>query len=204
MEPIAIEVLNAYHERLKSERAQSRESRPAGASTDHLMLAVGPDTGQVLNAIAGSLVKPNILELGTSFGYSTLWLADGVRRSGGKVTTIEQLEHKSAYAKEQIRVAGLDEYVDFMVGDALEIIDSLTQTFDLVLVDLWKDLYIPCLERFYPKLNHGAVVVADNIIRPGGENARAYQEAVRNKPGMQSVLLPVGTGIEISRLERSS
>ncbi|WP_322092563.1 O-methyltransferase [Paraburkholderia bannensis] len=202
MEQIAIDVLNAYHERLKAERAQPRESRLAGVSRDNLMLAVGPDTGQVLNSLAGSLPQPNILELGTSFGYSTLWLADGARRSGGKVTTIEQLEHKSAYAKEQLRLAGLDSYVEFIVGDALEVIDSLPQMFDLVLVDLWKDLYVPCLERFYPKLKSGAIVVADNIIRPGGENARAYQNAIRSKAGMQSVLLPVGTGIEISRLEQ--
>lgn len=201
MQQSALEVLNAYHERIRIERAQPREARQAAESRDHLMLAVGPDTGQVLNAIAGSLTSPSILEIGTSMGYSTLWLADGARRSGGKVTTIEQLEHKSAYAREQMRAAGLDEYVDFMVGDALTIIESLPQRFDLVLLDLWKDLYVPCLERFYPKLNPGAVVVADNIIRPGGENARLYQEAVRNKPGMRSVLLPVGTGIEVSRLE---
>ena len=99
-------------------------------------------------------------------------------------------------------LAGLDSYVEFIVGDALEVIDSLPQMFDLVLVDLWKDLYVPCLERFYPKLKNGAIVVADNIIRPGGENARAYQNAIRSKVGMQSVLLPVGTGIEISRLEQ--
>ncbi|OBR50048.1 methyltransferase [Paraburkholderia tropica] len=194
-------VLDAYHERMQLERAQPRTSRQGGKSTDHLMLAVGPDTGRVLNIIAGSLDKPNILELGTSFGYSTLWLADGARRGGGKVTTIEQLEHKSAYAKECIRAAGLEDYVDFMVGDALDTIDALPQKFDLVLVDLWKDLYVPCLDRFYPKLNAGAIIVADNIVRPGGDNARLYQEAVRQKPGMQSILLPVGTGIEVSRFE---
>lgn len=202
MQQAAREVLDAYHERLKVERAQPREARQSAGARDHLMLAVGPDTGQVLNAIAGSLEQPNILEIGTSFGYSTLWLADGASRSGGKVTTIEQLDHKSAYAKQQLHAAGLGEYVEFIVGDALDVIESLPQTFDLVLLDLWKDLYVPCLERFYPKLNSGAVVVADNIIRPGGENARRYQEAVRSKPGMQSVLLPVGTGIEVSRLER--
>lgn len=59
------------------------------------------------------------------------------------------------------------------------------------------------LERFYPKLNSGAIVVADNMIHPGGEEARRYSRAVRTKPEMTSILLPVGTGLEISRFEPS-
>ncbi|MCC4622480.1 hypothetical protein LL965_21355 [Xanthomonas cassavae CFBP 4642] len=56
-----------------------------------------------------------------------------------------------------------------------------------------------CLEAFYPKLNPGAIIVADNMIRPGSEYVRAYCRAIRAKPGIKSVLLPVGTGIEVSR-----
>lgn len=70
-----------------------------------------------------------------------------------------------------------------------------------MLLDLWKDLYVPSLEAFYPRLNPGAIIVADNMIRPGGDNARAYSQAVRAKPGITSVLLPVGTGIEVSRYD---
>ena len=71
-----------------------------------------------------------------------------------------------------------------------------------MLVDLWKDLYVPCLEAFYPKLNPGAIVVADNMRVPDPVAAKRYQDAVRAKPGMTSVTLPVGSGIEISRFER--
>ena len=70
---------------------------------------------------------------------------------------------------------------------------------DFVLLDLWKDLYSPCLDAFYPRLNAGAIIVADNMLRPGGELMQRYADAVRAKPGMSSVLLPVGTGIEVSR-----
>ena len=88
-----------------------------------------------------------------------------------------------------------------MYGDAVALIEQLPAGLDFVLVDLWKDLYVPCLEAFYPKLNPGAIVVADNMLRPGGEEVQHYRRAVRAKPGMTSVLLPVGTGIEVSRYE---
>jgi predicted O-methyltransferase YrrM len=72
---------------------------------------------------------------------------------------------------------------------------------DFVLLDLWKDLYVPSLEAFYPKLNPGAIIVADNMLHPGGEEVKRYGKAVRAKPGLASVLLPVGSGLEISRFE---
>lgn len=101
--------------------------------------------------------------------------------------------------------AGLAEYIDFKVGDAVALIRESADRFDFILLDLWKELYVPCLEAFYPKLNPGAIVVADNMIFPGGDGVARYGRAVRELPGMTSVLLPVGSGIEVSRFEvRSS
>ena len=97
--------------------------------------------------------------------------------------------------------AGLADYIDFKVGDALDLIAEYDAGIDFVLLDLWKDMYVPCLEAFYPKLNPGAIIVADNMIRPGGPDIAAYAEAVRAKPKIRSVLLPVGSGIEISRFD---
>ena len=168
---------------------------------DQLLLAVGPETGRLLNILARSLAKPNILELGTSYGYSGIWLAEAARARGGRVTTMELADYKSKHAREMSAKAGLAEYVDFKVGDAVKLIGELPLRFDFVLVDLWKDMYVPCLEAFYPKLNPGAIVVADNMRVPDPVAAKRYQEAVRAKPGMTSVMLPVGSGIEISRFE---
>jgi predicted O-methyltransferase YrrM len=97
--------------------------------------------------------------------------------------------------------AGLTSHIDFKVGDAVEMISELAVGVDFVLVDLWKDLYVPCLEAFYPKLNPGAIIIADNMIRPGNEDVQAYGGAIRAKAGITSVLLPVGSGIEVSRYE---
>jgi len=194
-------VLDTYHARIAEEHAQARPDSPSDDWRDKQLLAVGPETGQLINIIARSLKTPNLLEIGTSYGYSGIWLGDAARASGGRLTTLELHDYKSAYAREMAARAGVADHIDFQVGDALALIDALPAGIDFVLLDLWKDLYTPCLDAFYPKLNPGAIIVADNILYPGGESVRAYARAVRAKPGMTSVLLPVGTGIEISRYE---
>jgi len=196
-------VLDAYHERMDEERNSPREEAPDGrdGGQDQRMRAVGPNTGRLLNILARSLEAPTILELGTSFGYSGIWLAEAARATGGRLITMELHGYKSAHARAMAEKAGLAGHVDFRVGDAVAMIGDLAGKIDFVLVDLWKDLYLPCLEAFYPKLNPGAIVVADNMIRPGNEDVRRYGRAVRALPGMTSVLLPVGSGIEVSRYE---
>jgi len=194
-------VLDTYHARIAEEHAQARPDSPSDDWRDKQLLAVGPETGQLINIIARSLKTPNLLEIGTSYGYSGIWLGDAARASGGRLTTLELHDYKSAYAREMAARAGVADHIDFQVGDALALIDALPAGIDFVLLDLWKDLYTPCLDAFYPKLNPGAIIVADNILYPGGESVQAYARAVRAKPGMTSVLLPVGTGIEISRYE---
>ena len=196
-------VLAAYHARMhddKKARQQPHAAR-AGDWRDKALLAVGPDTGQLINTLARSLDAPTILELGTSYGYSGIWLAEAARATGGRLITMELADFKSAHARELASMAGLAGHIDFKVGDALQMIAELPMGIDFVLVDLWKDLYVPCLEAFYPKLNPGAIIVADNMLRPGNEEVKRYGRAVRARPGITSVLLPVGSGIEISRFE---
>ncbi|MEK1895802.1 MAG: class I SAM-dependent methyltransferase [Rhizobium sp.] len=195
------DVLEAYHVMIRKEQSSPRALPPGGrdGGQDMRLRAVGRDTGQLVNILAKSLKEPFILELGTSFGYSGIWLAEAARASGGKLMTMELHEYKSAHAKEMATKAGLADWIDFRIGDAVQMIRELTDGIDFVLVDLWKDLYLPCLEAFYPKLNPGAIVVADNMLRPGDENVRQYGAAIRAKSGITSVLLPVGSGIEVSR-----
>ena len=202
-------VLAGYEQRIREEH-EGRARRTSGAVTDpaigadwadQLLLAVGPDTGRFINILARSLTAPTILELGTSFGYSGIWLAEAARATGGRVVTMELAEHKSAYARARSAEAGLVDHIDFQVGDAVALIEALPHGIDFILVDLWKDLYEPCLNAFYPKLNPGAIIVADNMIFPGGEDVARYGRAIRAKPGITSVLLPVGQGIEVSRYE---
>ena len=204
MDDLIQPVLELYHARIASEKQQrltSPDALIAPDGQDLRMRAVGPQSGQLLNILARSLEKPTILELGTSYGYSGIWLAEAARATGGRVITMEMHDYKSAYARDMATRAGLAQWIDFRVGDAVQMIGELEDTIDFVLVDLWKDLYVPCLEAFFPKLRQGAIIVADNMIRPGDEGIQRYKEAVRAKPGIRSVLVPVGQGLEISRLE---
>jgi predicted O-methyltransferase YrrM len=193
-------VLDAYHELIREERSKPRET-PSADGQDRRLRAVGPDTGRLINILARSLAGPTILELGTSYGYSGIWLAEAARATGGRLIPMELHDYKAAFARDMAMKAGLADHIDFKVGDAVQMIAELPIKVDFVLVDLWKDLYTPCLEAFYPKLNPGAIIVADNMLRPGNEGVKRYGSAVRAKPGITSVLLPVGTGIEISRFE---
>ncbi|MCT7376708.1 O-methyltransferase [Chelativorans salis] len=193
-------VLDAYHGLIQKQRQSLQQGRPE-TGEDRRFLAIGPQTGRLINILARSLKAPNILELGTSYGYSGIWLAEAARATEGRLITMEMHDYKSAFAQDMAAKAGLADYVDFKVGDAVQLIDGLTVGLDFVLVDLWKDLYVPCLEAFYPKLNPGAIIVADNMLRPGGENVMHYGRVVRKMPGITSVLLPVGSGIEVSRYQ---
>jgi predicted O-methyltransferase YrrM len=199
-------VLELYNQRMRDEQAMRRGGGGPGSpglGIDQFLLAVGPETGQLINILAKSLKAPHILEIGTSYGYSGIWLAEAARAAGGRLTTLELQDYKSAYAREMSAKAGLAEHVDFKVGDALEAIAAMPAGIDFVLLDLWKDMYTPCLEAFYPKLNPGAIIVADNMTRPGGEGIARYAKAIRAMPDMDSVLLPVGSGIEVSRFRAS-
>jgi predicted O-methyltransferase YrrM len=199
-------VLDEYHLRMQSEGPRMRRASEDGTFRqiiDELLLPVGPESGRMINILAKSLEAPTILELGTSYGYSTIWLAEAARASGGRVVTMELSEKKSAYARDMAKKAGLEGFVDFRVGDALKLIDELPHGIDFVLVDLWKNLYVPCLEAFYPKLNSGAIIASDNMIEPASEHEAVmrYQQVLRAKAKISSILVPVGSGVEISRFD---
>lgn len=168
---------------------------------DDFLISIGRHTGQLLNILIKGAKARNILEIGTSYGHSTVWLAEAARATGGKVVTIDEKANKQEYARGMLARAGLGGHVDFRLGDARDLIAALPGPFDFVLVDLWKDLYIPCFDLFYRKLSSGALIAADNMIWPESsrENALAYRKHIRSKPSIDSILLDVGSGIELSR-----
>ena len=196
-------ILKEFEERSKREWEEigRMETGEWQSQLDRFLLSVGPATGQFMNLLIKEAKAKSVLEVGSSFGYSTVWLAEAVRESGGVVTSLEIHPEKQKHARASIEKAGLQGFVDFKLGDARESLRTLTRTFDFVLLDLWNDLYILCFDLFYPKLSPGALIVADNMIFPESyrEEAAAYQKHIRTKPGIQSLLLPVGFGIELSR-----
>lgn len=198
-------VLERYNERAAQEQ-RVWETSPAEifARRDEFLLHVGAEVAEFLLSLAVARGAQHLIELGTSFGYSTLFLAEAARRTGGRLTTFELAEDKQAYARSQIEEAGLADHVDWKLGDAVAMLDELEPDADFVLIDLWKDLYVPCFEKLYPRLAENAVIAADNMLIPqmARPEAEAYRAAVRQKPDLHTVLLPLGSGIELSVLWR--
>jgi predicted O-methyltransferase YrrM len=166
-----------------------------------MLLPVGHAAGSLINLLVKEGEARRILEVGSSYGYSTTWLAEAARETGGKVVSLELQAAKTEYARQQLSRCGLERCVEFRIGDALESLDALPGPFDFALIDLWKDLYVPVFERLHPKLAQGAIVVADNMLQPASAraHAKAYRQCVLAAPEMTSVLLQVGNGLEVSR-----
>jgi predicted O-methyltransferase YrrM len=191
---------------------ETRASREAGVidtisepemlqRRDDFLLPVGRGTGTVLNVLAREMPARTMLEIGCAYGYSTIWLAEAARETDGVVVSLEMRQEKVDYARQMLERAGLAEYVSFIVGDARATLNSLDLKFDLVLLDLWKDLYVRCFDMVLPKLNPGAIIVADNMLYPESTRPQAelYRVHVRTRHDIDSVLLPVGSGIEVTR-----
>jgi predicted O-methyltransferase YrrM len=196
--PAVAAVFESYQQRLDGERSLFNARTPV--SRDDLLLPVGEEVGAFLHAMVLARQPKRILELGTSYGYSTLILADAAKKVGASLITMELADYKQAYAREKLTEAGLVDVVDFRQGDAVAMIEADEGPFDLVLLDIWKDVYLPCFEAFYPKLSEEAVIAADNMIDPVGarDSVRLYRAAVQAKSDLQTVLLPIGQGIELS------
>ncbi|MEI9965439.1 MAG: class I SAM-dependent methyltransferase [Caulobacteraceae bacterium] len=106
-----------------------------------MLLSVGRTGGMLLNLLVREARSQRILELGTSYGYSAVWLAEAARATGGRIISLDVAAYKQAEAAKSLAEAGLDGLVEFQAGDALEIIPRLEGTFDFVFMDIWKDLY---------------------------------------------------------------
>ena len=158
---------------------------------------IPPDTGQFFNILVRISNAKSILEVGTSNGYSTIWLGEVVKENKGKITTIEISEYKVKIASENFKRAKLDKKIKIVHGDAIKEIPKLKEKFDFLFLDAVKEDYINYFKLAYPKLTKNAVIVADNAIM-FGNYMRDYLHYVRNHKNLKSVLVPIGSGVEFS------
>jgi predicted O-methyltransferase YrrM len=199
--PAAAQVFVDYQRRSEDEKVRMADlGNRMGDHVNEFLLPVGPEVGWFLHSLILARPPGRVLELGTSYGYSTLFLADAVKQAGGRLITMELADYKQAEARRMLERAGVAEVVDFRLGDAVQMITADPGPFDLILLDIWKDLYVPCLEAFYPKLAEEGIIAADNMIEPvsARDDVRKYRAAVGALPDLQSTLLPIGNGIELS------
>lgn len=121
----------------------------------------------------------NIVEFGTSFGISTIYLAAAAKENDGKVITSELLPEKCKVARENFTAAGLSEWIELLEGDALETLKDVPDGIDFLLLDGWNDLYLPLIKMLEPKLKNGAWIYTDNVSFP---NTKPFLQYLSEHP----------------------
>jgi predicted O-methyltransferase YrrM len=180
--------------RLEEEDAAERA---AGLPAAERSRAVEPTTGRFLFSLVAPQTDCEVLEIGGSRGYSTVWLAAGVRHLGGRVLSVENDPRKIEAWRKNIGEAGLEEWADLVEDDAKEAVPAIDDVFDIVFIDAEKDDYEELFGLARSKLEPGALVVADNVLSHV-ETLGAYSEARQADPTLLSVTVPLDRGLEIS------
>jgi predicted O-methyltransferase YrrM len=180
--------------RLEAEDAAEREARLPASERSR---AVEPTTGRFLFALAASQAGIEVLEIGGSRGYSTIWLAAGARVLGGRVVSLELDPIKCAAWRVNIADAGLEEWAELVQGDARATLAATEDVFDLVFLDAEKGDYEPLFALARRLLEPGALVVADNVVSHA-EALGAYSAARQADPSLSSVTVPLDRGLELT------
>jgi predicted O-methyltransferase YrrM len=161
------------------------------------LLNITPETGQFLAILVKSVRATRILEIGTSNGYSTIWLASAARDTGGHVTTIEQAAEKAAMARANLERAGLAERVAVRQGVALDLLAHLSGPFDLIFLDADRPNYLAYLDPLLRLLRRGGLLVTDNVTSHVHE-VEGFLQRLRNDPALETVTVPMGNGEELT------
>ncbi|HAH08808.1 MAG TPA: methyltransferase [Alphaproteobacteria bacterium] len=161
-------------------------------------IPINAEQGQVLYALARAAQAKTIVEFGTSFGISAIYLAAAARDCGGRFTGTELEPNKVKTARENLATAGLDAVATVLAGDARETLKEIAGPIDFVLLDGWKEMCLPILKQLEPQLRPGAVVLCDDI-KAFAKTLAPYLAYVREDGGPYvSQLLPLGDGLEFS------
>lgn len=177
--------------------AEDAEERRLGLPSAVRSRQVAATTGRFLFALVAPQAGCEVLEIGGSRGYSTIWLAAGVRHLGGRVLSLEQDPRKIEAWRRNIAEAGLEEWAELVEGDAFESLARIDDVFDVVFLDAEKGDYEALFGLARGKLEPGALVAADNVLSDL-ETLGAYSAARQADPTLESITLPLDRGLELS------
>ena len=177
--------------------AEDADERARGVHREQRARQVARTTGQFLFAFVSPQTDCEVLEIGGSRGYSSIWLAAGVRNLGGRVLSLESDPAKVESWRANVEEAGLDDWADLIEGDAFETLPPIDDVFDVVFLDAEKEQYERLFAEARGKLEPGAVVIADNVLSHQ-ETLGAYSHARQADPTLESVTLPLDRGLELS------
>lgn len=212
-DPRVKSVLQREHALAKGDEAKMAEVRPAieqakreqpGFDTyaelypKDVYLTIAPEMGRFLTLAAHSIAAHRVVEFGSSFGISSIYLAAAVKARGGILIGSEREPNKVERARANLEEAGLADCVDIREGDALETLADIEAPIDLLFLDGWKELYLPVLRLLEPKLRPGSLVLADNM-RTFPDDLSAYLDHVSRADGPYSTtIIPYDSGLGYS------
>ena len=182
--------------------AEDADERARNVPREQRARQVAPTTGRFLFSFVAPQTDCEVLELGGSRGYSTIWLAAGVRYLGGRVLSLENDPVKVEAWRANVEEAGLSDWAELVPGDAFETLPEIDDVFDVVFLDAEKELYERLFDEARDKLEPGAVVIADNVLSHE-EVLGAYSRARQADPTLESVTVPLDRGLEISAVLRN-
>jgi caffeoyl-CoA O-methyltransferase len=181
---------------------EDAEERARGVPREQRARQVARTTGQFLFAFVSPQTDCEVVEIGGSRGYSSIWLAAGVRNLGGRLLSLESDPAKVEAWHANVEEAGLAEWAELIAGDAFETLPPIADVFDVVFLDAEKEQYEELFAMARGKLEPGAVVIADNVLSHQ-ETLAAYSQARKADPTLESVTLPLDRGLELSVVLRS-
>jgi predicted O-methyltransferase YrrM len=167
--------------------------------------SVGVEVGKFLGLLIRSNNAKRVLEFGTCLGYSTVWMAQALEETGGKLISVEYNKDLYETTKRNIELAGLSEVVELILGDASEVINRVQGPFDIILQDSDKSLYSPMLEKCISLTRKNGLIIADdvlfkpmNIPEKFSEPVHKYVKKVFADKRLYSTILPIGDGVAVS------
>jgi caffeoyl-CoA O-methyltransferase len=177
--------------------AEDVEERERGLPPEQRSRQVARTTGQFLFALVAPQTDCEVLEIGGSRGYSTIWLAAGVRYLGGRVLSLEADPVKAEVWRRNVAEAGLEETAELIEGDAFDALRAIDDVFDVVFIDAEKEDYEGLFDLARPKVEPGALLVADNVLSHA-DTLADYSRHRQADPTLVSLTVPLDRGLELS------
>ena len=188
------------------EQSTLEKLRKVDIAPEDRMLAITKETGELLNMILRLKNAKNMLEVGTSTGYSTIWCAEAIYEQSGKIITIEQNPNKIKRAKENFQKAGVADVITIKKGLAMQILRELNlqkeykDFFNFVLIDADKENVIEYFDLILPMVSAGGVIITDNMLYPEKykQDMKKFSDYLKKNPKLRTITTPIGNGEEIT------
>ena len=199
------EPISKILEKLETQ-SKLEKSRKISVAPEDRMLAITKETGELLNMILRLKNAKNVLEVGMSVGYSTIWCAEAIQNNSGKIISIEQNSNKIKRAKENFQNAGIEGMITIREGQALEILTELNaqeknrEFFDLVLIDADKENVKKYLDLIHPMVKLEGMIITDNMLYPEKyqKEMKKFSEYIKTKSNLVTITSSIGNGEEIT------